>query len=333
MTTKATRRPRILSGLQPSGKLHLGNYFGAVKQHIALQDEAECFYFIADYHALTTIQDPAMLAANSHDIALDYLALGLDPQRAVFFRHSDVPEVTELAWILSTVTNMGLLERAVSYKEKVEKGIEASVGLFTYPMLMAADILIYRSDLVPVGKDQVQHIEMTQDIAGKFNRAYREVFPIPNYRLDKESKVPGTDGQKMSKSYRNTIDIFAEGAVLKKSVMKDIVTDSKAVADAKDPERDNVFALYSLFASDAEKAELARRYRAGGMGYGDAKLMLLAKIDELFGPARERRRQLAKDAGYVEEVLLKGAHRAREEAGTTMALVREAVGMKPRPVG
>src|SRR5438132_12536069 len=217
---------RILSGVQPSGKLHLVNYFGAVKQPIALQDEGDCFYFIADYHALTTIQDPNVLRENTRDVALDYLALGFDPNKAIFFRQSDVPEVTELTWILSTVTNMGLLERAVSYKEKVDKGIDASVGLFTYPVLMAADILIYRSHFVPVGKDQVQHLEMTQDIAGRFNRAYGEIFPIPHYRLDKESKVLGTDGQKMSKSYGNTIDIFAEGKALQQTVMS-IVTDSK----------------------------------------------------------------------------------------------------------
>src|SRR5438445_4367056 len=209
---------RILSGVQPSGKLHLGTDFGAVKEHIALQTEGLCFYFIADYHAMTTIQDAQVLRDNTRDVALDYLALGLDPEKAVFFRQSDVPEVTELTWILSTVTNVGLLERAVSYKEKIEKGIEASVGLFTYPMLMASDILIYRSNMVPVGKDQVQHIEMTQDIAGRFNRAYREVFPIPEARLDKESKVPGIDGQKMSKSYGNTIEIFAEGKPLQKIV-------------------------------------------------------------------------------------------------------------------
>src|SRR6266446_5146629 len=254
---------RILSGVQPSGKLHLGNYFGAVKQHIALQNEGLCFYFIADYHAMTTIQDPQMLRDHTRDVALDYLALGLDPDKCIFFRQSDVPEVTELTWILSTVTNMGLLERAVSYKEKIDKGIEASVGLFTYPVLMAADILIYRSNVVPVGKDQVQHIEMTQDMAGKFNRAYGEVFPIPDYRLDKESKVPGTDGQKMSKSYRNTIEIFAEGKSLEKTV-KSIVTDSKTVADPKDPEKCNVFALYSIFATEQEREALAARYRAGG---------------------------------------------------------------------
>ena len=318
---------RILSGVQPSGKLHLGNYFGAIKQHVALQNEAECFYFVADYHALTTIHDAQALRQNVRDAALDYLALGLDPNKATFFRQSDVPEVTELAWILATVTNMGLLERAVSYKEKLDKGIEASVGLFTYPILMAADILIYRSHLVPVGRDQVQHIEMTQDMAGRFNRAYGEIFPIPNYRLDKEAKVPGTDGQKMSKSYGNTIEIFAEGKALKKTVMS-IVTDSKTVAEPKDPERCNVFALYSLFATEEEKAALAARYRAGGMGYAEAKTLLLEKINALFAPARERRQQLSQNPGFVEEVLRKGAQRARAEAQQTMALVREAVGLR-----
>jgi tryptophanyl-tRNA synthetase len=325
------QRKRILSGVQPSGKLHIGNYFGAVKQHIALQDEGDCFYFIADYHALTTIQEAATLRENTRDVALDYLALGLDPGKAIFFRQSDVPEVTELSWILSTVTNMGLLERAVSYKEKLDKGIEASVGLFTYPTLMAADILIYRSHVVPVGKDQVQHLEMTQDMAGKFNRTYREVFPIPAYRLDKESKVLGTDGQKMSKSYGNTIEIFAEGKPLQRTVMG-IKTDSTPLGQPLNPDTCNVFALYSLFAADAEKAELAGRYRAGSIGYGDAKKLLLGKIETYFAPARERRKQLAQNADYVEEVMRKGAQRARAEAQATMALVREAVGMKARSV-
>jgi len=332
MTITSRGPRRTLSGVQSSGKLHLGNYFGALKQHIALQDEGLCFYFIADYHALTTIQDAGTLRENTRDVALDYLALGLDPDKAVFFRQSDVPEVTELAWILSTVTNMGLLDRAVSYKEKVEKGIDASVGLFTYPVLMAADILIYRSHMVPVGRDQVQHIEMTQDMAGKFNRAYGEVFPIPEYRLDKESKVPGIDGQKMSKSYGNTIDIFAEGKALKKAVMS-IVTDSSTVADPKDPERCTVYALYSLFATPEEKAALAARYRAGGMGYGEAKQALLVKIDAFFGPARERRKELAKAPDTVEDILRRGAQRARAEAQQTMAVVRDSVGMGPRPVG
>src|ERR1700757_423184 len=271
--TKGRGPQRILSGVQPSGKLHLGNYFGAIKQHIALQNEAECFYFIADYHALTTLQDPVALRENVQDVALAYLALGLDPEKAAFFRQSDVPEVTELTWILSMVTNMGLLERAVSYKEKIEKGIEAGVGLFTYPILMASDILIYRSHLVPVGKDQVQHIEMTQDMAGRFNRAYKEVFPIPNYRLDKASKVLGTDGQKMSKSYGNTIDIFAEGKPLKKTVMS-IKTDSTPLGSPLNPETDNVFALLGLVASEAEMAEMAEKYRHGKVGYGDAKTAL-----------------------------------------------------------
>jgi tryptophanyl-tRNA synthetase len=328
--TQEQKPRRFLSGVQPSGKLHLGNYFGAVKQHIALQTEGTCFYFIADYHALTTIQDPQQLRDNARDAALDYLALGLDPSRAVFFRQSDVPEVTELSWILATVTNMGLLERAVSYKEKLEKGIEASVGLFTYPILMAADILLYRSKVVPVGKDQVQHIEIADDIAGKFNRTYGEIFPIPEYRLDVGAKVPGVDGQKMSKSYGNTIDIFAEGKPLKKAVMS-IVTDSKSVAEPKDPETCTVFTLYSLVASETEKAALAARYRAGGMGYGEAKTALLTKLDAYFSPFRERRKQLAQNADAVEEVLRDGARRARTEARETLALVRSAVGMHARP--
>ncbi len=329
--TKDQGPQRILSGVQPSGKLHLGNYFGAVKQHIALQEQGECFYFIADYHALTTTQDPKVLAENTRDVTLDYLALGLDPAKAVFYRQSDVPEVTELTWVLATVTNMGLLERAVSYKEKVEKGIEASVGLFIYPVLMAADILIVRSHVVPVGKDQVQHLEMTADMAGKFNRTYGEVFPEPKYRLDKESKVTGTDGQKMSKSYGNTIDIFAEGKALRDVVMK-IVTDSTTVADPKDPDKCNVFALYSLFATEEEKAALAARYRAGGMGYGEAKKALLEKVTVYFASARQKRKDLAQHLDYAEEVLRKGAERARAEARQTMDLVRKAVGMKTRPV-
>lgn len=321
---------RILSGVQPSGKLHLGNYFGAVKQHIELQNSGECFYFIADYHSLTTVHDAKTLSQNTLDVALDYLALGLDPAKAVFFRQSDVPEVNELAWILSTVTNMGLLERAVSYKEKVDKGIDASVGLFYYPILMAADILIYRSSLVPVGKDQVQHIEMTQDIAGKFNRCFGEIFPIPGFRLDKESKVPGVDGQKMSKSYGNTIEIFAEGKPLEKRVMG-IVTDSTPVESPKDPTKCNVFALYSLFASEGEKAALEQKYRSGGMGYGEAKKALLAKVNEHFSAAREKRKELASRPGEVEDILKAGARRAREEARATIRLVRRAVGMKDEP--
>jgi tryptophanyl-tRNA synthetase len=330
-----SQRKRILSGVQPSGKLHLGNYFGAIKQHVALQDEGECFYFIANYHALTTIREttrklgegPAeVLRRYTFDVALDYLALGLDPNKVAFFRQSDVPEVTELAWVLATVTNMGLLERAVSYKDKLDKGIEPSVGLFTYPVLMAADILIYRSDLVPVGQDQVQHIEMTQDMAGKFNRAFREIFPIPNYRLTKESKVPGVDGQKMSKSYGNVIGLFEEGKPLEKVVMS-IKTDSTPLGQPLNPDSDTVFALYSLFATEEEKAALAADYRAGKIGYGGAKKLLKAKIEEYFAPARAKRKELEKRPDYVEDVLRQGAKRARAEAAQTMALVRDAVGL------
>jgi tryptophanyl-tRNA synthetase len=321
------KRPRILSGVQPSGKLHLGNYFGAIRQHIALQNEGECFFFIADLHALTTIQDAALLRENARGVALDYLALGLDPEKTVFFRQSDVPEVTELAWILATVTGMGLLERAHSYKDKLQRGITASVGLFTYPVLMAADILIYKSNLVPVGQDQVQHIEMTRDMAGYFNQTYREVFPLPEARLDLAPVVPGTDGKKMSKSYGNTIEIFAEGKALSGNVMR-IVTDSTPVEAPKDPDKDNVFALYALFGTDGEKAALAARYRAGGMGYGDAKKLLVEKIEAAFGPAREKRRQLAADPKIVDGVLAGGAVRARAVAAETLREVREATGLR-----
>jgi tryptophanyl-tRNA synthetase len=329
-TSATGTRLRILSGVQPSGKLHLGNYFGAIKQHIELQDEGECFYFIADLHALTTIQNAEELQANVRDVALDYLALGLDPKKTVFFRQSDVPEVTELAWIFSTVTGMGLLERAHSYKDKVARGLPASVGLFFYPVLMAADILIYRSHLVPVGQDQVQHLEITRDIAGYFNRTYGEIFPLPEYRLGQAPVVPGLDGKKMSKSYGNTIEIFAEGKELKKKVMS-IVTDSTPLEAPKDPDKCTVFKLYSLFATPQEQQELAEKYRAGGFGYGQAKQMLYEKIEQYFAAARQRRRELAKEPGLVEEVLRQGAARARAEARATMALVRRAVGLNPPP--
>src|SRR3954470_18117272 len=291
-------RPRILSGVQSSGKLHIGNYFGAIKQHVERQDSGDCFYFIADYHALTSLKEaeekeaglaaknksitarPArqILADNVRDVALDYLALGLDPAKATFYRQSDVPEVCELAWILSNVCGMGLLERATSYKDKVARGITPSVGLFTYPVLMAADILIYRSHQVPVGKDQEQHLEMTRDIAGAFNHAFGEVFPLPDAVFNEAAVVPGTDGQKMSKSYGNTIEIFAEGKALEKAVMG-IVTDKTPLEQPLDPEKCNVFALYKLFAAAPEIEALAAKYRAGGFGYGNAKKALLAKID------------------------------------------------------
>lgn len=326
---QAPRPTRILSGVQPSGKLHLGNYFGAVKHHITLQDQGQCFFFIANYHAMTTIQDAAKLRENTRDVALDYLALGLDPAKVAFFRQSDVPEVTELAWILATVTNMGLLGRAVSFKDKIDQGIEASVGLFTYPVLMAADILIYRSHKVPVGRDQVQHLEMTCDMAVKFNRAYEEIFPEPQPLVPREdwmAKVPGVDGQKMSKSYGNTIDIFAEGKPLEKVVMS-IKTDSTPLGQPLNPDTCSVFALYSLFAAPEEKAALAADYRAGKIGYGHAKKLLKAKIDAYFAPFRDKRKQLAQDPSIVEDILREGARKARAEAQITMDMVRKATGL------
>ena len=318
---------RVLSGIQPSGKLHLGNYFGAMKQHIEDQHNFDSFLFIANFHALTTIQDADRLRQLTHDVALDYLALGLDAKKACLFRQSDVPEVTELAWILSTVTGMGLLERAHSYKDKIAKGIAPSVGLFIYPVLMAADILIYRSDLVPVGKDQVQHIEMTQDMAGYFNNTYgREVFARPEPKLSEAPIVPGIDGQKMSKSYGNTIELFEDAKSARKKIMS-IKTDSTPVDRPKNPDTCNVFALLKLFATPAEIAEWNDRYRKPGMGYGDAKKRLAELYEERFGPAREKRAALEKNPSYVEDLLEAGARRARSEAEKTMHDVRAACGI------
>ncbi len=325
------RPTRFLSGVQPSGKLHLGNYFGALKQHIALQDEAEAFYFIANYHAMTTVQDRDLLSEQTLAVAMDYLALGLDPEKAVFFRQSDVPEVNELAWMLSAVTGKGLLDRATSFKDKVARGITPSMGLYYYPMLMAADILIYRSTVVPVGEDQVQHLEMTRDMALAFNKAYGEIFPLPTVRLDAGAKVPGLDGQKMSKSYDNTIEIFEEGKRLRKRVMS-IVTDSTPLEEPKDPGACNVFALYQLFSDEAEQGELREKYRTPGFGYGNAKQVLFEKLDAYFAPYREERKRLEGDIGYVEGVLAEGGARARAEAQKTMRLVREAAGIPGMPV-
>ncbi len=318
---------RILSGVQPSGKLHLGNYLGAMKQHIEDQERHECYIFIANYHALTTIQDPDRLRQLTLDVALDYLALGLDPNKACFFRQSDVPEVTELAWILSTVTGKGLMERAVSYKDKVARGLPASMGLFSYPILQAADILIYRSDAVPVGQDQSQHIEMTADIAGYFNNTYKcQVFVIPKVKLNEAAVVPGLDGEKMSKSYGNTIDIFDEPKSAKKRIMS-IKTDSTPVEEPKNPDKCSVFALLRLLAAPAETAEWLDRYRKGGTGYGEAKKRLAELFEAKFGPARERRAQLERDATYVEDVLATGGRKARAVAQAVMEDVRQACGI------
>lgn len=318
---------RILTGIQPSGQPHIGNYFGYFKQNIDLLGEEENLLMIVDYHALTTVHDPDVLRANRQDLCRDFLACGFDPNKGTLFFQSYVPEHTELSWILSCVTPMGLLERAVSYKDKVEKGLEANVGLFTYPVLQAADILIYQADTVPVGKDQIQHIEMARDIAQKFNNRYgKDFFTLPEARVVKEvAVVPGVDGQKMSKSYGNVIPMFADEKVIKKAIMG-IVTDSKEVEEPKQPEECIVYQIHSLLLDEAEKKALAEKYLAGGLGYGDAKKMLLEAFMDYFGPMRQRRAEL-KDA-EVEEVIFQGCDKARDIAQATMEKVRTAVGLR-----
>ncbi len=318
------RTQRYLSGVQPSGMLHLGNYFGAIRSHVENQDNA--FYFIADYHALTTTRDPEVLRKLVFDAAASYLALGLDPERAVFFRQSDVPEVTELTWLLMTTTGMGLLERAHSFKDKKAKGISATMGLFSYPVLMASDILIYDSDVVPVGKDQVQHLEMTRDMAQSFNAYYGEVFVLPKFELGTPELVPGLDGEKMSKSYGNTIPIFTQGKALKKLVMS-IETDSTPLEAPKDPDTCTAFALYSLFASSDEIAEMRENYTGGGYGYGHAKMALLEKIRTQFGEAYERMAEYEKNPDLVYDVLADGAARARAVARGVLDRARAACGL------
>ncbi len=318
---------RILSGIQPSGVLHIGNYFGMMKPAIALQAEGEAFYFIADYHALTTLQNPKALRENSRQVALDFLACGLDPERGALFLQSDVPQVTELAWILSTVTPMGLLERCHSYKDKTARGLTASAGLFTYPVLMAADILIYDSDVVPVGKDQKQHIEVTRDIAIKINETYGEVFKLPESRIQSSTEtVPGLDGQKMSKSYGNTLDIFGEEKATRKRVMS-IVTDSTPVEAPKEPEGSAIVQLYSLFASGEETDEMKDAFRKGGTGYGEFKKQLAHRLWDYFAAMRKRREEILADPHYIDDVLREGAKRANEIADQVMERVRTAVGL------
>lgn len=323
-----TKQKTILSGIQPSGKLHIGNYFGAIRQHIAMQDKGDAFYFIANYHSLTSLNDGETLYQNTIDVTLDYLALGLDPKKATFFAQSDVPQVTELAWMLGTLTPVSLMEKGVSYKDKIAAGLSPNIGLFTYPILQAADILIYHSDVVPVGEDQKQNIEICRDLAGKFNRAYDgEFLKIPEEHIVKSvAVVPGTDGRKMSKSYGNTIPIFGEGKPLKKTIMS-IQTDSTPLEDPKDPDKDNVFALIKLFGNEDKRNEIAEKYRAGGYGYGHAKKELLGLFKEYFGEALERRKELEKDLDYVKDVLTEGGKRARERAESVMEPIREVTGI------
>jgi len=319
---------RYLSGIQPSGLVHLGNYFGAMKRHVERQDGNECFYFIADYHALTTVRDADVLRRNVLDVALDYLAIGLDPAKAVFFRQSDVPQVVELTWVLSTITSMGLLERCHSYKDKIAKNIEASHGLFSYPVLMAADILLYDSHKVPVGQDQKQHLEVTRDIAMRFNHLYGETLVVPEAEIEESTAiVPGTDGQKMSKSYGNTIEIFAPESKVTKTI-KAIPTDSRGVDEPKDPETSTIVKLYALVASPEEREEMADRFRKGGYGYGDAKKELARRVLEYFAPYRQAREELAKDIPRVRDILEDGARRAGAVASKTLERVYEKVGLR-----
>src|SRR2546423_5100399 len=326
---------RILSGIQPTGILHIGNYFGMMRPAIALQESAanETFYFIADYHALTTIDNPETLRANSRRIALDFLACGLDVERGALFRQSDVPQVAELTWILSTVTPKALLERGHSYKDKIARGLPASAGLFNYPVLMAADILIYDSDLVPVGKDQKQHLEMTRDIALKFNETFGsepdvQIFKLPEPQIQAATEtVPGIDGQKMSKSYGNTIDIFGDEKETRKRVMS-IVTDSQPVEAPKDPASSTIFQLYSLVAQPNELSQMRDTFQKGGTGYGDFKKQLFGKLWEYFGPMRKRRGGILQEPGYNDSVPQRRATRANQEAGKVMKRVREAVGLE-----
>jgi len=299
-----------------------------MRQHFQLQAEHNCFYFIADYHALTSNPTPAEVAGHTLDVAMDYIALGLDTEKTVFWRQSDVPEVTELTWLLSCVTPMGLLQRCTSYKDKVAQGLSPNHGLFAYPVLQAADILIYNSDLVPVGADQKQHIEVTRDIAIRFNNAYSEVFTVPKeHIIESVAVVPGVDGRKMSKSYGNTIEIFEPEVSVRKKIMK-IVTDSTPVEDPKDPDKCNVFALLKLVASPEELAEWENKYRTGGMGYGQAKKRLAELMTDYFKPFRQKRTELENNIDYVKEVLANGAERAKAVARETLEKARQAVGLR-----
>jgi len=319
---------RVLSGIQPSGRLHIGNFFGAMRQHLQLQTEHEGFYFIADYHALTSNPSPSDIAQHTLDVAMDYIALGLDTKKTVFWRQSDVPEVTELTWLLSCVTPMGLLQRCTSYKDKIAQGLTPNHGLFAYPVLQAADILIFQSELVPVGADQKQHIEVTRDIAIRFNNTYGEVFTLPKeHIIESVAIVPGIDGRKMSKSYDNTVEIFEPEKSVKKKIMR-IVTDSTPVEDPKDPDKCNVFALLKLVASSEELSEWENKYRNGGMGYGEAKKRIAALNGDYFKPYREKRADLEKNIDYVKQVLTEGAARAKAVAEKTLVQARDVVGLR-----
>jgi tryptophanyl-tRNA synthetase len=319
---------RVLSGIQPTGRFHWGNYFGAIRQYIDLQSEEQALYFVANLHALTTVRDPALLRQLTLDAAIDLIALGLDPERAVLFAQSDVPEVSELTWLLMTGTPMGLLERCHAYKDKKARGLPADTGLFTYPVLMAADILAYDSDVVPVGEDQMQHIEVCRDVAVSFNHHFGQTFVLPKGKvLESSAKVPGTDGQKMSKSYNNTLDVFEDAKAQRKKIMR-IVTDSRPMEEPKEPDDDHLYQLYSLVATDAERTEMAALYRRGGFGYGEIKKALADAAERFFGPARARRAELEAHPERIRQILADGASRARKKAGEVLLRAQRACGVK-----
>jgi len=319
---------RVLSGIQPTGRFHWGNYFGAIRQYIDLQNEAEeAFYFVANLHALTTVRDCGELWQSTIDAAIDLLALGLDPDRATLFVQSDVPEVSQLCWLLMTGAPMGLLERCHAYKDKKARGLPADAGVLAYPVLMAADILAYDSDLVPVGEDQVQHIEVCRDLAASFNHHFGQTFVIPKAKvLDTSARVPGTDGEKMSKSYNNTLEVFEEPQVLRKKIMR-IKTDSRPMEEPKDPDTDHLFQLYSLLADDRQREEMAAAYRRGGFGYGKVKQALAELAEGFFEQSRQRRRELEADPQRVRQILGDGAAKARRKAGEVLLRAQRACGV------
>ncbi len=318
---------RVLSGIQPSGSLHLGNYFGMMKKMIDYQENAELFCFIANYHAMTSLQDGKALSKGTLEAAANFLALGLDPEKSIFWVQSDVIEVQELTWVLSNFTPMGLLERCHSYKDKVVKGLAPNHGLFAYPVLMSADILMFQSEIIPVGKDQKQHVEVTRDIAIKFNNEYGDVFTLPEPQIDEDvATVPGLDGQKMSKSYGNTIDLFLEEKALRKQIMR-IVTDATPVEDPKDPDKCNVFKIYRLFLNKEQETDLRKRYLAGGMGYGEVKQELFETVRDFFTPFAEKRKELLADTDGLKKILAEGAEKARYIGSKTMRKVRKKVGL------
>jgi len=320
-------KKRLLSGIQPSGTIHLGNYFGAIKQFVEMQDEYDSFVFIADFHALTTIQDKEVLKSNILDVAMDYLACGLDPEKVCLFRQSSIPEVAELTWYFNCITTMPFLERATSYKDANQKAKDVTVGLFDYPILMASDILIQDADIVPVGADQKQHVEYARDIAQKFNNIYGETFKLPEVKIIKEvAIVPGIDGRKMSKSYKNTIPLFGTDEEIKKAVMS-IVTDSKTPEESKDPEKCNIFSLHKLFLKGDELNNLRKRYIDGGLGYKESKDILLNEIINFISPMREKRKVYEKDEDRVIKILEEGASKVRIETEKKINFIRTQIGI------